>query len=301
MIDRNILRLAATEMLHIDDVPPRVSHPGSDRAWPRSTAPTDSPRFVNGVLDALMRSDNGEAKRRTFLKLIVANWQDRQESRGPVARRFTSTKCSAGWRVAATMSRCWSPDWPGAPARDTPGRHDRAPGRFSVTPTTPSHRFYYREQFRAHRFDVFVEDLNKVPHFCRLWAGRPVALLVHHLFGSDCVSGSEFPGCGPDLAAGAAARPDLPERTGRCRFPEHCATTWWRAAIQPGHIRVIENGVDTEHYSPTLGSAAVRTPYVLYLGRLQRYKRVDLIVEAFARVASVRPEARLVIAGNGDR
>jgi transcription antitermination protein NusB len=62
VIDRNILRLATAEMLFVDDVPPRVSiQEAILLAEKYGTA--DSPRFVNGVLDALMRSLNGEAKR----------------------------------------------------------------------------------------------------------------------------------------------------------------------------------------------------------------------------------------------
>ena len=62
VIDRNILRLATAEMLFLDDVPPRVSiQEAILLAEKYGTA--DSPRFVNGVLDALMRSLNGEVKR----------------------------------------------------------------------------------------------------------------------------------------------------------------------------------------------------------------------------------------------
>ena len=62
VIDRNILRLATAEMLFVDDVPPRVSiQEAILLAEKYGTA--DSPRFVNGVLDALMRSLNGEVKR----------------------------------------------------------------------------------------------------------------------------------------------------------------------------------------------------------------------------------------------
>lgn len=53
-IDRSILRVAATEMLHIPDVPPTVSiHEALQLAERYGGA--DSSRFVNGVLDALYR------------------------------------------------------------------------------------------------------------------------------------------------------------------------------------------------------------------------------------------------------
>lgn len=61
-IDRNILRLGACELLHMDDVPPRVAI--QEAILLAEKFGTDqSPRFVNGVLDALMRTRqaHGEA------------------------------------------------------------------------------------------------------------------------------------------------------------------------------------------------------------------------------------------------
>jgi N utilization substance protein B len=53
IIDRNILRIAAAEMLHLA-VPPRVVIQEALQLGEKySTA--ESPRFINGVLDAMMR------------------------------------------------------------------------------------------------------------------------------------------------------------------------------------------------------------------------------------------------------
>ena len=54
VIDRNILRLAAAEMLHMEDIPPRVAIQEAISLAERYGT-DQSPRFVNGVLDALMR------------------------------------------------------------------------------------------------------------------------------------------------------------------------------------------------------------------------------------------------------
>ena len=53
-IDRGVLRLAAAEMLFFDDVPPRVSIREAIRLAEQYGG-DDSPRFVNGVLDALYK------------------------------------------------------------------------------------------------------------------------------------------------------------------------------------------------------------------------------------------------------
>ncbi len=62
VIDRNILRLATAEMMFMEDVPPRVSIQEAI-LLAEKYGTVDSPRFVNGVLDALMRGLDGEAKR----------------------------------------------------------------------------------------------------------------------------------------------------------------------------------------------------------------------------------------------
>ena len=54
VIDRNILRLGVAELLYVDDAPPRVTIREMMHLAERyGTA--ESPRFINGVLDAVMR------------------------------------------------------------------------------------------------------------------------------------------------------------------------------------------------------------------------------------------------------
>ncbi len=53
-MDRAVLRLGAAELLYFDDVPPRVSIQEA-LYLAEQYGGTDSPRFVNGVLDALYR------------------------------------------------------------------------------------------------------------------------------------------------------------------------------------------------------------------------------------------------------
>jgi transcription antitermination protein NusB len=54
VVDRNLLRLGTAEMLFVDDVPPRVTIREMIRLAEKYGT-RESPRFVNGVLDAVMR------------------------------------------------------------------------------------------------------------------------------------------------------------------------------------------------------------------------------------------------------
>lgn len=54
VMDRSILRLSATELLYLEEIPPKVSiQEGIHLA--EAYGGKDSPRFVNGVLDALYK------------------------------------------------------------------------------------------------------------------------------------------------------------------------------------------------------------------------------------------------------
>lgn len=54
VIDRNVLRLAVAEMLFVDDVPARMTIREAVKLAEKYGT-EESPRFVNGVLDAVMR------------------------------------------------------------------------------------------------------------------------------------------------------------------------------------------------------------------------------------------------------
>lgn len=56
VVDRNVLRLGAAEMLYVDDVSPRITLREMVRLAEKYGT-HESPRFINGVLDAVMRNN----------------------------------------------------------------------------------------------------------------------------------------------------------------------------------------------------------------------------------------------------
>ena len=55
VIDRNILRLGVFELLHLDDVPPKVSINEAIELAKRF-GDTESSKFINGILDAIHKT-----------------------------------------------------------------------------------------------------------------------------------------------------------------------------------------------------------------------------------------------------
>jgi glycosyltransferase involved in cell wall biosynthesis len=67
--------------------------------------------------------------------------------------------------------------------------------------------------------------------------------------------------------------------------------------IPRSSIRVIYNGVDSSRLTPDSAERS-ESPLFVYLGRLKKYKRVDIVIQAFAGLNV--PNATLEIAGTGD-
>lgn len=69
--------------------------------------------------------------------------------------------------------------------------------------------------------------------------------------------------------------------------------------IPPPKIHIIPNGIDLERYPLLPHPGPEHPPTILYVGRLEPIKGVDVLLRAFARVREAMPTARLVLAGDG--
>jgi glycosyltransferase involved in cell wall biosynthesis len=228
------------------------------------------------------------------LKLLLVNWQDIENPLAGGAEihlhEIFGRLARAGHDVTLLCG-----GWPGCPPR---ARLDGMDVHRVGTRQTFAFlaRRYYRRHLRAAGHDVLVEDINKAPLYTPLWGARRVAAVVPHLFG-----GTVF----QELAWPLAAAVWLAERPlGRVyrgipfeAISESTADDLAARGIPRQDVRVIYCGIDTAHYTPAPGTRAA-APLFAYLGRLKKYKGVDLVIRAFA--AMRHPTATLEIAGSGD-
>lgn len=162
---------------------------------------------------------------------------------------------------------------------------------------------YYLRLPRAVRHEarrpgtVILEHLNKIPFCTPLYAPAPVVLVTHHLFGWTAFRQVALPIAAavvalerlipwvyrgrPFIAVSPSTRDDLVAR-----------------GVAAESIRVIPNGLDHSLYYATQGSRSER-PTLLVLGRVEFYKRIDLVLRAVAALAPLIPSIHVLVVGDG--
>jgi glycosyltransferase involved in cell wall biosynthesis len=231
------------------------------------------------------------------MKILVLNWQDRLNPQAGGAEthlhQVFGRLAERGHEVVLLTS-----GWKGAEALTTIDAMEvhRAGTRYTFSMAAPLH---YRRRLAYREFDVMVEDLNKVPLLTPLWAGHPLALLVHHLFGRIAFQEASLPMA---AATWLLERPLGPvyRRTPTMAVSRSTAEDLAARGLTAGEIAVIPNGVDLDRCTPGRAGGRFDVPTLLYLGRLKRYKRIDLPIRAVALLRDQGIEARLIIAGTGD-
>ena len=228
------------------------------------------------------------------MRLLAVNWQDIENPQAGGAEihlhEIFERLAQRGHDVTLLCG-----GWPGAASRARRAGIDIH--RVGTRHTFPflAQRYYARE-LAKHGEHVLIEDINKIPLFTPRWGAPRVMAIVPHLFG-----GTVFQEAPPPLAAAVwlAERPlalmyrSVPFEA----ISDSTADDLVARGIPRASVRVIYPGVHADRYTPD-PSARAPDPLFVYLGRLKRYKGVDIVLRAFARLA--HPRATLQIAGTGD-
>jgi glycosyltransferase involved in cell wall biosynthesis len=228
------------------------------------------------------------------VRLLVVNWQDRENPEAGGAEQHLheifGRLAARGHAVTLLCS-----GWDGAPARARLDGMDVH--RVGTRYTFPLHAYpYFRRHLALAAHDVLVEDVNKIPLYTPRWGARRVMTVVPHLFGTTAFEVSPAP-----IAAMVWAA-ELPLRALYGALPfeaisESTADDLVARGIPRSAIRVIYCGIDSQRFTPDPTARSPR-PLFAYLGRLKKYKGVDIVLRAFAALA--RDDAILEIAGTGD-
>jgi glycosyltransferase involved in cell wall biosynthesis len=230
------------------------------------------------------------------VRILVVNWQDRRNPQAGGAEvhlhEIFGRLVERGHEVTLLVS-----GWEGALSEEEVDGMTvvRRGSRY----TFPLHVFSGLRAATVGRepFDVLVEDINKLPLFTPLWSGMPVVGVVPHLFGSTAFQQESVP-----VAATVWAAERLMPAAYRDRefvvISDSTAEDLQRRGFARDRVHISYPGIDHQVFVPA--GAETSDPTIAYVGRLRRYKGLDIVIRAVARLRLEGFAARLVIVGQGD-
>jgi glycosyltransferase involved in cell wall biosynthesis len=156
-----------------------------------------------------------------------------------------------------------------------------------------------RSALRERRYDLVIEDINKLPLYLPLVTRLPLYVIIPHLFGTTVFQEASWPVA---MIVWSSERP-IPFVYREATF--HAISDSTREdlierGIASEAVRVIYPGVDSEWYAPLEQAGRDPEPGFLYVGRLKRYKGLETALRAVAVARSRGHAVRLDLAGTGD-
>ncbi len=159
--------------------------------------------------------------------------------------------------------------------------------------------FGLRRLIKNEKFDVLVEDINKIPFYTPLYLKIPTMVVVPHLFSTTVFKEINFL---LGLYIYFSEKPLVSVYRGR-KFnviSESTAMDISKRGIPREDISVTHCGIESGTYKFDPSIKKFDRPTILYLGRVKKYKSIDHLLQAFQIIQKRIPEAELKIVGGGD-
>ena len=146
---------------------------------------------------------------------------------------------------------------------------------------------------------MIVEDVNKCPLFCSYWSSRPVVTLIPHLFGATAFR-QELPPVASVVWAAEKLMPAAYRNSPVLVISESTAEDLVNRGFRREQIEVSYPGIDHEFFTADSSVKRFERPTLVYAGRLQRYKSLDVVLRALAQLQDRGSGVRFQIAGQGE-
>lgn len=172
----------------------------------------------------------------------------------------------------------------------------RAGNRYNFNWIAP---FHIRRLIRSDTYDLFLEDINKIPFYTPLYQKLPTIVIVPHLFSTTVFQEINVV-LGSYIYLSELPLTMVYRKKRFCVISESTAADMVARGIPEKNIEVIHCGINAAVYNNNNNYRKFDYPAVLYLGRIKKYKSVHHLIEAFHQVKEEIPQARLAIVGAGD-
>ncbi|MCK5123103.1 MAG: glycosyltransferase family 4 protein [Candidatus Pacebacteria bacterium] len=171
----------------------------------------------------------------------------------------------------------------------------RKGGTFSLYLLTP---LYYLAKLR-NSCDVIIDTENGIPFFTPLYSRKPKICLVHHIHKKQFFKEFSYPLALFGYFLETKLMPLVYRNINFITVSKSSLKELRSLGFNKDNIKIIHNGIDHNFYKPDFSSKS-SYPHLVCLGRIKKYKSLDILIKAMKKVVEQVPDVKLSIVGDGD-
>lgn len=157
--------------------------------------------------------------------------------------------------------------------------------------------WYYLTRFRG-KMNVVIDVENGLPFFTPFFCRIPKICLVHHIHDRQFFYELSFPLNYVGFLTEKYIFPLVYKKMPIIVVSVTTKEELIKLGFNKNKINIVYNGINNQKKN-TEKIKKFSNPTILYLGRIKKYKRVDLLFKIFPKILEKVPQAHLIIAGWG--
>ncbi len=157
---------------------------------------------------------------------------------------------------------------------------------------------WYRKRFSKEKYDIIIDDINKIPFYTPRYVKEPLLAISHHFFGASIYHEANAI-AGTYVVLAEKLIDQVYRETQFAVVSESTLQEFIDRGFDRRNFSIITNAIEATEFPMAVGNKNNK-PTISYFGRLKKYKSIDHLLKAFAIVRKSIPESQLHILGRGD-
>jgi glycosyltransferase involved in cell wall biosynthesis len=229
------------------------------------------------------------------MNILLLNWRDTKNQWGGGAEIYVEELAkrwaAAGHKVTFFCGQNYQSNL--LSEEDVDGIHIvRRGGRFTLYIWAA---WYYLTKFR-NNCDVIVDAINGVPFFTPLYSKKPIVALMFHVHDVQFFIELPFPFSVIGFMIEKYLLPRVYSKTQVVAISQTTKRDSIQLGFQDDKISIVYPGLN---FTGKSTFKKYSSPTILYLGKIKKYKRVNMLIKFMPEILAKVPNARLLIAGWG--
>ncbi len=157
---------------------------------------------------------------------------------------------------------------------------------------------YYLKNLKQKNYDLIVDDISKIPMETPRFVNKPIVGILHHIHGSTLYKEV------PAIMAYYIVRceKNIPKYYSNTPIFTVSPSTQ-NELVQMGQPKektdLLYNAIDQDLFKRVKVEKS-ETPLLAYVGRIKKYKQIELVIDAIPKLKEKYPNVELLIGGTGD-